>query len=144
MRRARPPMLTLPSSSHGISHLVAGANKVYAACTDGRIYTIDGSDFLQSSTTQTGFPIPPMYHDVQRGNTLYARMALHDNDRTLALGCNSGVITLWDTHAAALALGEVSSSSSDYDGQGEPREEYLTSLTGAARPAILDGAHDIK
>lgn len=93
------------------------------------------------STTQTGHQIPPLYHDLQRGNTLYARMALHDDDRTLALGCTTGVVTIWDTHAAALSLGEMFSHSASYTGESEPAEDSLEAHSGMARPAILRGGH---
>jgi hypothetical protein len=117
---------------------------LFAACTDGRIYTINCSDFLQSSFTSTGFPIAPLYHDLQRGNTLYARMALHDDERTLALGCNTGVVTVWDTHTASLALSEVYSDTIDYSGEGEPEEQWLDPICSMARPAILRGGHSEK
>lgn len=124
--------------------MVVGADKIFAACTDGRIYTINCAEFSKSSSTATGFPIPPLYHDVQRGNTLYARMALHDDDRTLALGCNTGVVTIWDTHAASLALGEVISDSINYVGNGEPEENWLDPVCAMARPTVLRGGHSAK
>ncbi|UZJ54982.1 hypothetical protein CBS101457_004302 [Exobasidium rhododendri] len=127
--------------SHGISSMVVGADKLFAACTDGRIYTIECADFLQTSTTSTGYPVPPLYHEAQRGNTLYARMALHDDDRTLALGCNTGVITLWDTHAASLALGEVMSDTVDHAGDAIVKGQSLNPIGAMARPAILGNGH---
>lgn len=71
-------------------------------------------------------------------------MALHDDDRTLALGCNTGVVTVWDTHAAALSLGEMFAQSANYTGETEPQEHTLEAYSGMARPAILRGGHDDK
>jgi hypothetical protein len=121
--------------------MVVGGDKLFAACTDGRIYTVSCSDFLQTSYSGTGHPNIPLYHDEQRGNTLYARLALHDDDRTLALGCNSGVITLWDTQAASLALGELHSQMGTSTGKGEAERHHYSSQLAMAEPAVLRGGH---
>lgn len=70
-------------------------------------------------------------------------MALHDDDRTLALACNSGVVTVWDTHAASLSLGEVHAQ--DYDSDLlHDEEDRLTSRIAMTKPAILDNGHSKK
>ncbi|KAL4399380.1 proteasome-mediated ubiquitin-dependent protein catabolic protein [Malassezia pachydermatis] len=80
--------------SHGISSLAVSASRhrVYAACTDGCINILDADDVHRPLPT---WEASAMYMDVQRQNTLYARLAMHD-DRFLALGCNSGDVVLWD------------------------------------------------
>ena len=75
---------------HGVSNLVASPDRLFAACTDGRIYTVEAAT-LQPITSQ------PLYHPTQKQNTLYAKMALYD-DKFLALGCNTGRIALWDVN----------------------------------------------
>lgn len=83
---------------HGVSSLAVAASRgrMYAACTDGCIYVLDTSDVARA--------LPPgearaLCADAQRLNTLYARLALHE-DRFLALGCHSGDVVLWDTQVA--------------------------------------------
>ena len=86
----------LNTRPHGISSLVAAPtrHRLYAACTDGCIYT------LSSGADEPLAPAAPaLYHPVQRQNTLYARLALHQ-ERFLALGCNSGDTVLWDVAGA--------------------------------------------
>lgn len=128
-------------SSHGISSIVIGADKLFAACTDGRIYTMKCADLLQTGTTQLGHAIPPLYHPAQRSNTVYARMALHDDDRTLALGCNSGAITLWDTHAASLSLGQIYAEDPSFTGEVNSASNPLRQM---AQPAVLQRGHSDK
>lgn len=118
-----------------------GTDKLFAACTDGRIYTMNSADLLQSGTTQLGHTIPPLFHPAQRSNTVYARMALHDDDRTLALGCNSGAITLWDTHAASLSLGQIYAEDPHFTGEAD---DELYPLRQMARPAVLQKGHSDK
>ncbi|WFD28228.1 hypothetical protein MNAN1_003234 [Malassezia nana] len=97
---------TMPwnSRSHGVSSLAVASSRgrLYAACTDGCIYVLDASD--------VGRALPPgeeraLWSEMQQGNTLYARLALHE-DRFLAVGCRSGDVVLWDTQALSTpALG---------------------------------------
>ena len=73
---------------HGISSLAFSRTqkRLYAACTDGTVYGLRAS--MDDAV--------PMYDDAQALNTLYARVSLYD-DRFLAVGCNTGNVTLWDT-----------------------------------------------
>ncbi|PKI83605.1 hypothetical protein MVES1_002830 [Malassezia vespertilionis] len=83
--------------AHGLSDLVYAPSRarLYASCTDGCIYTLDAS-LLPDPWGRTE-PIA-YFSEAQGQNTLYARMALHQ-ERFLALGCNSGDVVLWDTCA---------------------------------------------
>lgn len=127
--------------SHGISSLVAGSgggssrssNSLFAACTDGRIYQMDlawlspgSSGDLTSSQQQDGgvSGSPPawidsttvLYHPSQLGNSLYNRLSLCPDDRTLALGCNNGCLVLWDTAVGeAAVLSSTSGASMNLD-----------------------------
>lgn len=156
---------TKNKSSHGISSIVASSTKVFAACTDGCIYTLPLDDLKASSISDLGLPIGPMFDPAQRGNSLYARLALHDDERTLALGCSSGSISVWDTYAATKAASELSSlgvnmanlplsttrssqfvQDTEYDLQNttEPVSIYgqgQEDLIEMAKPTILKGAH---
>lgn len=136
-------------SPHGISSIVASSTKIFAACTDGCIYTLPAADLLTPNTTGIGLPAVPLFDAAQRGNTLYARLALHDDERTLALGCNSGTITVWDTHAATLASAELASlgvnMASACSSTGLPSlpsyGDGHEDLMEKAKPAILRGGH---
>lgn len=86
-------------SSHGISSIVAGDSTLYAASTNGSIYSLALAD-LSPTLTPLG-RAPALSAPAQRGNTLYARLALSGDGRSLALGCHSGTVALWDTWAAA-------------------------------------------
>ena len=156
---------TKNKSPHGISSIVASSTKIFASCTDGCIYTLPLYDLKARSITDLGLPIGPMFDPAQRGNSLYARLALHDDERTLALGCTSGAVSVWDTHAASKAAAELSSlgvhladlqpngtkrqSSSLSPASEDPDFGFQTSLYGQgqeeliemARPSILHGAH---
>ena len=79
---------------HGISSLVVAHSRreMYAACTDGCIYVLNTDDVAR--------PLIPgrvcaLHHEIQRQNTLYARLALY-HDTYLALGCHSGDVVVWD------------------------------------------------
>ncbi|PWN33396.1 WD40 repeat-like protein [Meira miltonrushii] len=158
---------TKNKSPHGISSIVASSTKIFTACTDGCIYTLPLYDLKARSTTDLGLPIGPMFDPAQRGNSLYARLALHDDERTLALGCSSGAVSVWDTHAASKAAAELSSLGvhiADLQPNGAKRQSSSLSpasedpdfnfqsnvsiygqgqeeLIEMAKPAILHGAH---
>ena len=79
---------------HGLSSLVVAHSRreMYAACTDGCIYVLNTDDVAR--------PLIPghvyaLHHEIQRQNTLYARLALY-HDTYLALGCHSGDVVVWD------------------------------------------------
>ncbi|PWN26442.1 WD40 repeat-like protein [Jaminaea rosea] len=104
--------------AHGISSIVGGiddeghgsssSHTLWAACTDGRIYGVPyhlldpaGSssfDILAQRDEELA-SIETLYHPTQRGNSLYNRLSLCPDGRTLALGCNSGDVLLWDVKA---------------------------------------------
>lgn len=100
-----------------MTHDLSSAHAEACTLPPIRIYTMPLADLTASALTPLGASAP-LHDSAQSGNTLYARLALHDDERTLALGCNSGTVTLWDTWAAA--------RSSDY------------------KPAVLAGAHTSK
>lgn len=82
----------------------------------------------------------PLFHPAQRGNTLYARLALHDDERTLALGNNSGTITIWDTHTAMLAASELDTLGVSARGGVKPTYAMGSdAIQGLAKPSILGG-----
>ncbi|WFD35144.1 ribokinase [Malassezia cuniculi] len=79
----------LSQGAHGISSLAVctAQSRIYAACTNGCVYGL--------RTSMDGDTVT-LYDEAQASNTLYARMSLY-NDRFLAVGCNTGDVTLWDT-----------------------------------------------
>ncbi|CAO1616868.1 unnamed protein product [Parajaminaea phylloscopi] len=88
-------------SNHLTGSLGNGAN-LWAACTDGRVYGVP-YDLLEPGlpldVTDTSARVSTLFHPVQLGNSLYNRISLAPDGRTLAVGCNSGDVVLWDTHA---------------------------------------------
>lgn len=64
-------------------------------CCTCRIYSTPTASLLEGLTVTQGGG-RPLFASVQRQNTLYAKMSLNDDDRLLAIGCNSGDILLWD------------------------------------------------
>lgn len=86
---ARTPWNT---RSHGVSSLALARHTLYAACTDGCIYALDAGDVERAAIPSEA---RALFHPVQRQNTLYARMAVHD-ETYLALGCHTGDVVLWD------------------------------------------------
>ncbi|PWN19114.1 WD40 repeat-like protein [Microstroma glucosiphilum] len=120
--------------SHGISCLAQGGGKIFAAATDGRIYSLPLSSLSPSSSSSSplGSSLPPasasfaneeeptvLYHSTQLGNSLYNRLALCPDERTLAIGCNNGSVVLWDTKArSAAVLGSDSGSRSGSGSRG--------------------------
>ncbi|KAL9938153.1 hypothetical protein V8E36_002776 [Tilletia maclaganii] len=89
-------------SSHGISSLVVGNNTIFAACTDANIYALNAANLVaglpatSSVARQAALPNQALYNSMQRGNTLYAKLALNPQEQILAVGCNSGKIVLYD------------------------------------------------
>lgn len=98
---------------HGISSIVAydgnapagitaAGESLWAACTDGRIYGLP-YDLLEPGQGleihEVNERITTLFHPSQLGNSLYNRVALAPDGRTLAMGCNSGDVVLWDTKA---------------------------------------------
>jgi WD40 repeat protein len=94
--------------SHGISCLTQGGGKIFAAATDGRIYSLPLSSLTPSPGTSTSFineeEATVLYHPTQLGNSLYNQLALCPDERTLAIGCNNGSVVLWDTKARSAAV----------------------------------------
>ena len=81
--------------------MVVSSTHIYSACTDGRVYTSSLSDLSSgSSSTSLGIPSPALFDAATRTNSLYARLALHDDERSLALGCHSGKVAIWDAFAS--------------------------------------------
>jgi hypothetical protein len=69
------------------------------------IYTIPTSSLYESLNVTQGSGTP-LYSDIQRQNTLYAKMALSQDERMLAIGCNSGDVMLWDVGRDGLTAKE--------------------------------------
>ncbi|KAE8213986.1 hypothetical protein CF327_g2545 [Tilletia walkeri] len=94
-------------SPHGISSLVVGNNTIFAACTDANIYSLNASSLLSSlpptSSVVRQAPLPSraLHHPAQKGNTLYARLALDPQEQVLAVGCYSGKVVLYDVKCKA-------------------------------------------
>jgi denticleless len=136
-------------SSHGISSIVTSSSTIFAACTDGCIYTLSAASLSTAATptTSLGLPVVPLFDAAQRGNTLYARMSLHDDERTLALGCNSGVVTVWDAYAASSAASELAALGEDLTDMRNSQcalsgyAEGHDQLVEWSRPAVLQGGH---
>lgn len=100
--------------AHGISSITSGDHDsssytLWAACTDGRIYGVPyhllspSSDFdlyaQQPQEEEELTTVETLYHPSQLGNSLYNRLSLCPDGRTLALGCNLGDVLLWDVAA---------------------------------------------
>lgn len=126
--------------SHGISSIVAddscsggnsslrGREMLWAACTDGRIYGVPYSTLEPGGNVHLGAfsgeaGIETLYHPRQLGNSLYNHLALCPDGRTLALGCNSGDVVLWDVQARTSSvlqrhpgLGNNSSTNNNHSG----------------------------
>lgn len=102
--------------SHGISSLcISGGHqqRMYAACTDGRIYQTPLSSLEPGQGAQLTESLPPLFHSAQLGNSLQTPLSLCPDDRTLAVGCNNGNVLLWDTDTQkASILGASSDPSS--------------------------------
>lgn len=94
--------------SHGISSLcISGAHqqKMYAACTDGRIYRLPLSSLEPGATTECDAGLEaPLFHPAQMGNTLHNHLSICPDDRTLAMGCNNGSVLLWDTEVGRASV----------------------------------------
>ncbi|KAE8204769.1 hypothetical protein A4X06_0g994 [Tilletia controversa] len=94
-------------SSHGISSLAVGNGTIFAACTDANIYALNASSFVaglpatSSVLRQASVSAQALYHPMQRGNTLYAKLALDPQEQILAVGCNSGKVVLYDVKCRA-------------------------------------------
>lgn len=102
---------------------------------------------MTGSTTAIGLPCVPLYDASQRGNSLYARLALQDDERMLALGNASGTVSIWDTHAASLAAAEMRAHGGSLHGERSTASAASTYFDGRdglqsmARPITLT-AHD--
>lgn len=115
--------------SHGISCLSQGGGKIFAAATDGRIYSLPLSSLSPSSSSgsSTSFVNEEeptvLYHPTQLGNSLYNRLALCPDERTLAIGCNNGSVVLWDTKAQRAAVLGSGAGAGELAGRGGSRED---------------------
>ncbi|KAK0535895.1 hypothetical protein OC835_002238 [Tilletia horrida] len=94
-------------SSHGIASLAVGNNTIFAACTDANIYALNASCLVaglpatSSIMRQAALPTKALYNSMQRGNTLFAKLALDPQEQILAVGCNSGKVVLYDVKCRA-------------------------------------------
>ncbi|KAK0557193.1 tRNA-specific adenosine deaminase subunit tad3 [Tilletia horrida] len=98
-------------SSHGVSSLAVGNNTIFAACTDANIYALNASDLVaglpvtSSVVRQASVPSHALYNPMQRGNTLFAKIALDPQEQVLAVGCNSGKVVLYDVKSQGAGFG---------------------------------------